>query len=328
MIVVTGAAGFIGSALVWGLNNRNIDDILVVDGLTENESWQNLVDLDFADYLDKDDFIQKLESGDLDHAITGIIHMGACSSTTERDAGFLMRNNYEYTKRLALWSAATGKRFVYASSAATYGDGSQGFGDSHEAMHNLRPLNGYGFSKYQLDRWALKRGLLGTIAGMKFFNVYGPNEYHKDDMRSVVHKAFGQIKTEGKVKLFKSHKEGYADGGQLRDFVYVKDAVEATLKIYENNQANGIFNIGTGQARSFADLVTATFDAMNIKPNIEYIDMPIHLRDKYQYYTQAETKKIQNLGIKMQSLEDGVTDYVRNYLMKENPFLSSTTCDC
>lgn len=323
MIAVTGGAGFIGSALVWGLNQRGIDDVLIVDGLGEGDSWQNMVGLDFADYLDKDEFITRLEEGDLNGAVDGIIHMGACSSTTERDAGFLMRNNYEYTKRLALWAAALDKRFVYASSAATYGDGSEGFDDAHDRMHLLRPLNGYGYSKYQLDRWALKRGLLGKMAGLKYFNVYGPNEYHKGDMRSVVHKAFEQIEAEGKVKLFKSHKEGYEDGGQLRDFVYVKDAVEATLTIYENAEANGIFNVGTGKARSFADLVTAVFEAMGRGVNIEYVDMPEHLREKYQYYTQAVNGKLMGLGVKMRSLEDGVGDYVRNYLMTGRLYLES-----
>jgi len=316
MIVVTGGAGFIGSALVWALNQRGFSDILVVDALGTDESWKNLATLKFADYLDRDDFLRQLEEGKLADKIDGILHLGACSSTTERDLGFLMRNNYEYSKRLALWCCRHRKRFVYASSAATYGDGSRGFSDSHDRLSALQPLNGYAFSKWLFDLWALRLGLLDSIAGLKYFNVFGPNEYHKQDMRSVVHKAFEQIQKEGRVRLFKSHHPDYRDGWQLRDFVYVKDAVTATLAIYDNPSAHGIYNIGTGQARSFYDLIIAVFKALDRQPQIEYIDMPSSIRDKYQYYTCAQTDKLRRLFPQpMRSLETAIDDYVRSYLL-------------
>jgi ADP-L-glycero-D-manno-heptose 6-epimerase len=322
MIVVTGGAGFIGSAIIWALNRKGREDILVVDTLGTDESWKNLVNLRFADFIDKHIFLEKLEKGAFDNVVKGIIHMGACSSTTERDAGFLMNNNYKYTQSLTTWCVKQNKRFVYASSAATYGDGSRGFSDEHEILGTLSPMNMYGYSKHLSDLWTQRNGLLDKIASLKYFNVFGPNEYHKDDMRSVVHKSYGQIKETGKVRLFKSHKHGFKDGWQLRDFIYVKDAVAATLGIYENPRANGIFNIGTGKARSFYDLVSATFHAMGLEPNIEYIEMPQSIRDKYQYFTQAETTKLKALGLdRMYSLEEAITDYVQNYIMKDDPYL-------
>ncbi len=324
-IVITGAAGFIGSALLWGLNKQGRNDILVVDTLGTDDSWKNLVNVQFADYIDRDDFICRLEQGKFDKsgAIEGIIHMGACSSTTERDMGFLIRNNYEYTKRLALWCVKHQKRFVYASSAATYGDGSKGFVDNHEQLASLEPLNGYGFSKYLFDLWALRNNLLGSILGLKFFNVFGPNEYHKGDMRSVVHKAYGQISKSGKMKLFKSYRDDYKDGWQLRDFVYIKDVVAAVLSLYNNRDAMGIFNVGTGKARSFYDLTAAVFAAMGRKVDIDFIEMPEPIREKYQYYTQADTTKLQKYFAQpMHTLEDAVTDYVQNYLMGSNAYLS------
>jgi len=322
MIVVTGGAGFIGSALIWELNQQARDNILVVDELSEDDCWKNLVNLRFADYMDKDEFVLQLEDGDLDSEVDGILHMGACSSTTERDAGYLMFNNYEYTKRLARWSLENDKRFVYASSAATYGDGSLGFEDDHEGLHRLKPLNGYGFSKYLFDLWAWRNKALKSIAGLKYFNVFGPNEYHKEDMRSVVHKAYEQIQLTGKMKLFKSHLPDYQDGWQLRDFIYVKDVVAATLVIYDNHKANGIYNIGTGNARSFYDLTVAVFQALDRKPDIEYIDMPETIRSKYQYFTQAETKKLHRVYSEpMFSLEEAVADYVKIYLMGPDAYL-------
>lgn len=291
MIVVTGAAGFIGSAVIWALNQLGNQNILAVDVLNESDSWKNLINLRFSDYLDRDDFIAQLEQDRLSE-IEGVVHLGACSSTTVRDAGFLMKNNYEYTRRLCQWCLSHQKRFVYASSAATYGDGSRSFDDGHDKLDQLQPLNAYGFSKHQFDRWACLHGVLDRIVGVKYFNVYGPNEYHKDDMRSVVHKAFEQIRQTGLVRLFKSHRPDYQDGRQLRDFIYVKDAVAITLALYDNPKAAGLFNVGTGQARSFYDLVTAVFAAMGRKPNIEFIDMPESIRDRYQYFTQANNAKL------------------------------------
>ena len=322
MIVVTGGAGFIGSAVVWGLNGRQIEDILVVDELDRTEKWKNLAALRFADYLDKGDFLIQLEKGRFDRQVEGIVHLGACSSTTETDLGYLMKNNYEYTRRLAQWCLRGNKRFVYASSAATYGDGSRGFSDRHKHLELLRPLNGYGFSKHAFDLWCKRHKYLKRLAGLKYFNVFGANEYHKEAMRSVVHKAFGQIQAEGTVRLFKSHRADYQDGRQLRDFVYVKDAVAATLAIYENKKANGIFNVGTGRARSFLDLVTAVFGALEREPQIEYIDMPEEIRDRYQYYTEAQVTKLHKVWPgPFHSLEDAITDYVQKYLLADDPYL-------
>ena len=325
-IVVTGGAGFIGSAVIWALNNQGITDIIVTDELwhdQETERWKNLARLKFKDYLNKDIFLDEIEHGRFDGKISGIIHMGACSATTELNSGYLMDNNYLDTKRLATWSLENDVRFVYASSAATYGDGEKGFSDNHEHLNDFVPLNAYAFSKWQFDLYALRSGIIDNIAGLKFFNVFGPNEYHKQDMRSVVEKAYQQIIETGKVKLFKSHHPHYDDGGQLRDFVYVKYAVEAVLAVFNNPTTNGIFNVGTGNARSFKDLVLAVYSALGKEPNIEYIDMPAHLREKYQYYTQAETQKINTVYPNSQwaSLEESVEDYVRNYLIQTDPYL-------
>jgi ADP-L-glycero-D-manno-heptose 6-epimerase len=318
MIVVTGAAGFIGSAIVWELNRRGIFDIHCVDMLKSDTKWKNLVGLKFSDYEERDSFLKRMLFNDpvLKNMVTGVIHMGACSSTTEKDASFLIENNFKFTQVLAKWCVRNRKKFVYASSAATYGDGSEGFDDSHAAIQALRPMNMYGFSKQLFDSWALNAGMLDRIAGVKFFNVYGPNEYHKDDMRSVIHKAFGQIRDTGKLKLFKSYRNGYGDGEQKRDFIYVKDAVNMTLYIYDNN-LKGIYNVGTGSARTWNDLASAVFRAMDRKVNIEYIDMPETIRDKYQYFTEAKMDKLQaSYKEKISSIEDGVGDYVKNYLMQ------------
>lgn len=316
MIIVTGGAGFIGSAIIAALNDRGITDILVVDELGCDEKWKNLRSLSFADYVEKADFLEMVVEGRLAGLIETIFHMGACSSTTEADASFLAKNNYEYTKLLAQWAIGTDVRFIYASSAATYGDGERGFGDDEEKIHELKPLNMYGYSKQMFDLWARKAGVLGKMAGLKYFNVFGPNEYHKADMRSFVLKSFEQINTSGKVKLFKSHKTGYGDGEQLRDFVYVKDAVDMTLFFMDNPKVGGLFNIGTGKARNWNDLVKATFVAMNKETQIEYVPMPESIRNQYQYYTQAEMAKLRKAGYdkKTTSLEDSVKDYVRNYL--------------
>ncbi len=325
MIAITGSAGFIGSALIWGLNLSGFDDILVVDDLQSDERWKNLVNLRYADFVHKNDFLEKLERGDFGDTIDGILHMGACSNTTERDANFLLKNNFEYTKRLAIWCVLHKKRFVYASSGATYGDGSLGFSDAHELIPYLKPLNMYGYSKQMFDCWALKNRFLDKIAGLKYMNVFGPNEYHKGDMRSVVHKAFEQIKTTGKVRLFKSYNPAYKDGWQMRDFIYVKDAVDMTLFIYANESINGIYNIGMGKARSFFDLASAVFAAMGKETNIEYIEMPETIRGKYQYFTQAEMSKLQRFksGEAKWSLESGIFDYVKNYLLSEDPYLGN-----
>ena len=245
--------------------------------------------------------------------------MGACSATTEKDADYLVENNYRYTRQLCEWCLRHGVRFITASSAATYGDGRMGYSDDDAVTPTLRPMNMYGYSKHLFDLWALKHDLYQRIVGLKYFNVYGPHEEHKDDMRSVVHKAYGQILETGKVKLFKSHRPNYRNGEQVRDFVYVKDAVDVTLHFLDHRDALGLFNCGTGQARTWIDLVTAVFAAMDREPNIEFIDMPDHLRDKYQYHTEADMTKLRAAGYAapFTSLEDGVEDYVRNYLAEQ-----------
>jgi ADP-L-glycero-D-manno-heptose 6-epimerase len=316
MIIVTGGAGFIGSNLVVGLNGRGVSDILVVDELGCDQKWKNLLNLAFADYLEKDDFLERVLKDKLPGGFEAVFHLGANSSTTETDASGIIKNNFEYTRQLAQWAVDKKARFIYASSAATYGDGTQGFSDNEEDLENLRPLNIYGYSKQLFDLWAKNKGLLSKIVGLKYFNVYGPNEYHKGDMRSFVLKAYEQITAAGQVRLFKSHRPEFADGEQKRDFLYVKDAVDMTLFFLDNPKVGGIFNIGSGTARTWNDLVLAVFAAMGREPKIEYIDMPDSIRSQYQYFTQAEMGKIRSAGYPAEStsLEDGIRDYVQNYL--------------
>ena len=318
MIVVTGGAGFIGSALVHGLNQRGTADILVVDELGASGKWKNLRGLSFADYLEKDDFLDQVLEDRTPESIEAVLHMGACSSTTEEDVSFLIRNNFEYTRQLALWAEDTGIRFIYASSAATYGDGSQGFDDDEDRIDRLRPLNPYGYSKQLFDLWARQEGLLGRIVGLKYFNVFGPNEYHKGDMRSFVLKGYEQITASGKVKLFKSYHPSYGDGEYIRDFIYIKDAVDMTLFFLDHREICGLFNVGTGQGRTWNDYVKAIFAAMGSKPVIEYVEMPQSIRPQYQYFSQARMDKLRAAGYDRPALalEEAVADYVKNYLQK------------
>lgn len=319
-ILITGGAGFIGSALVWELNRRGCENIVVCDRLSTDEKWKNLVPLKFADYIDGNDLLQALQHapaklGRFDH----VLHLGACSATTERDADFLMRNNYEFTKQLCQWSLANQTRFVYASSAATYGDGAHGMDDQMPDIHALRPLNMYGYSKHLFDLHAKREGWLPSIVGLKYFNVYGPNEDHKADMRSLVHKACGQILATGKVQLFKSHRPDYKDGEQMRDFLYVKDAIRMTLHLAETPSAGGLFNLGSGKAHTWVELATAIFTALGKQPNIEFIDMPEHLQSKYQYYTCADIAKLRASGFTQEitALTEAVRDYVQGYLVTD-----------
>jgi ADP-L-glycero-D-manno-heptose 6-epimerase len=317
MMVVTGGAGFIGSAIVWKLNKLGQNKIIIVDELGTDDKWKNLVPLKYEDFIHKDDFISMIIDRDISFEITAIIHMGANSSTTEKDADHLFSNNYLYTQELAKYCLEKNVRFIYASSAATYGDGSLGFDDDENKLETLRPLNMYGYSKQMFDLWAKRSGSFDKIVGLKYFNVYGPNEYHKWDMRSVVHKAFEQIRDTRKVKLFKSLNPKYNDGEQLRDFIYIRDAVDMTLFFLDKPNINGLFNLGIGKSRTWNDLVTSIFKALNKPVNIEYIDLPEHLREKYQYFTEANMNKIKKAGynLSISSLEDGVSDYVKNYLL-------------
>ena len=316
MIIVTGGAGFIGSALIAALNKRRIADILVVDELGCDLRWKNLENLSFADYVQKDDFLEMVIENKISPPVEAVFHLGACTSTTETNASYLIKNNYEYSKLLAQWTTDADIRFIYASSAATYGDGSAGFGDIEGQIEGLRPLNMYGYSKQLFDLWARRTGLLKKIVGLKYFNVFGPNEYHKGDMRSFCLKAFEQINAAGKVRLFKSYKSEYKDGEQMRDFLYVGDAVDMTLFFLDNLKLSGLFNIGTGRARTWNDLVKAVFAAMGKKPNIEYIDMPDSIRNQYQYFTEADITKLKQAGYKKQitPLEEAIKNYVQNYL--------------
>lgn len=315
--IVTGGAGFIGSNIVAALNERGENDILVVDDLGHDEKWKNLVGLKFSDYQHKDEFRASLQY-DRIAAVDAVFHMGACSSTTEKDAGFLADNNYRYTRELCEWCLQHDVRFIYASSAATYGDGSLGYSDSDEVTPTLRPLNMYGYSKQLFDLWAMKHELFDRIVGLKYFNVYGPREDHKGDMRSVVNKAFHQIRETGEVRLFKSYKPEYKDGEQVRDFMCVRDAVDVTLFFRDNQKTSGLFNCGSGTARTWNDLAKAVFAAMGKAVKITYIAMPDVLRDKYQYRTQADMTKLRDAGYvrPSTSLEDGVKDYVVSYLAR------------
>lgn len=312
-IIVTGGSGFIGSAVVWRLNELGREDIVVVDRKDDAAKERNLAPLKFADFVDADDFIARLD--DFSEAET-IIHMGACSSTTETNREYMMRNNYQYTRDLAAFAVANDIRFIYASSAATYGDGSAGMADGIESLDKLRPLNLYGESKHLFDQYAATNGMFKKIVGLKYFNVFGPNENHKGDMRSLVNKAFGQINETGSLKLFKSAHPDYADGEFGRDFVYVKDAVDMTLHFMEK-RTGGLFNVGSGRMNTWNALADAIFKVLNLPKNIEFIEMPEHLRDRYQYHTQADLARIRNAGYTAETtpLDSAVADYVQNYLV-------------
>ncbi len=317
-ILVTGGAGFIGSALVWALNQRGHSDILISDFLGSDEKWKNLVALRYTDYVEADVLRRNLASNANSFGrIDTVFHLGACSATTEKNAAYLADNNYAYTKELATWALARDARFIYASSAATYGDGAAGMDDRTDAIARLRPLNMYGYSKHMFDLHAQTTGMLPRIVGVKYFNVFGPNEDHKADMRSLVNKAYQQILSSGRVQLFKSHKSEFRDGEQMRDFLYVKDAVEMTLHFAEEARtAGGLYNLGSGEANTWVTLTRAIFAAMNRDPQIDFIEMPEVLRGKYQYFTQADVSKLRwtGYGRAMTPLVDAVRDYVQNYL--------------
>lgn len=316
MIIITGGAGFIGSVLVSRLNQAGINDIIIVDSLKQSEKWKNLVGKKYTLYIDKSELFSFLKG---QNQIDCIIHMGACSSTTEKDADYLIVNNYRYSITLADYAILNNIRFIYASSAATYGNGENGFIDDHESLHQLKPLNMYGYSKQMMDEWILQNDYSDRVVGLKFFNVFGPNEYHKGDMSSVVFKSYYQILEDNKINLFKSYHDHFKDGEQKRDFIYVKDCAEVIYQLIFKKDINGIFNLGTGQSRSWNDLAKAVFSAMNREINIDYIEMPDHLKNKYQYYTEANMDKFQKCGLNFQflSLEESVKDYVQNYLMKD-----------
>lgn len=317
-VLVTGGAGFIGSALVWALNQHGVEEIVVVDRLGSDEKWRNLAPLRIEDYIEADDLFPRLASGRLGD-FDLVLHLGACSATTELDATYLVHNNYEFTKDLAHWAMQHGARFVYASSAATYGDDATGMDDmddSPAALARLRPLNAYGYSKHLFDTYAARAGLLPRIVGLKYFNVFGPNEGHKGEMRSLVHKAYGQIRDSGRVKLFRSHRPDFRDGEQQRDFLYVKDAVAMTLHLATTAGAAGLYNIGSGAANTWLSLVDAIFAAMGRERAVDFMDIPEGIREKYQYHTEANIAKLRASGyeIPVTPLAEAVRDYVSRYL--------------
>lgn len=317
-ILVTGGAGFIGSALVWALNQRGLENIVICDLLGSDEKWRNLVPLKFLDYIEAEDLPALIERRDaILRGVDTIFHLGACSATTEKNAGYLIRNNFEFTKLVARWAIESQSRFVYASSAATYGDGEQGMDDLSDALANLRPLNMYGYSKHLFDLYAQKQGILHQIVGLKYFNVFGPNEWHKGDMRSLVNKAYDQIQSTGRLNLFRSHHPDYRDGEQMRDFLYVKDAVEMTIHLAQTPAAGGLFNLGSGEANTWLTLANSLFAALEQKPQIDFIDMPETIRANYQYYTRASIEKLRGAGYTkpVTSLAEAVEDYAKNYLI-------------
>lgn len=317
MIIITGGAGFIGSAFLWKCNQEGLKDILIVDNLTPSKQ-RNLDHLTYAGYCDKTEFLDKLETNTYND-VTAIIHMGACSSTTEMNLDYLHTNNFDYTRRIAQWCLENDCRLIYASSAATYGDGSQGFSDDINLIPHLKPINPYGDSKQQFDCLSLEKGWIDKLVGLKFFNVFGPNEYHKEGMRSVICKAHPQLIETKTMNLFKSNHPDFSDGGQCRDFIYIKDCVDVMWWLLQKPQVNGIFNLGTGKARTWNDVANAMFSALNIPPAITYIDMPDNLKNQYQNFTQADMTKLFSAGcpVSFTPLEDAVADYIQLYLDKD-----------
>lgn len=318
LIVITGGAGFIGSNVVRHLNDRGIDNIVIVDELGTDDKWKNLVGKKFYLMLEKHELFDWLK--DRESAIGAFIHLGACSDTMEKDASFLLQNNYRFSVRLAEYALCHGHRFIYASSAATYGDGALGFSDDHKGIDLLKPLNMYGYSKQLFDQWLKNQGALNKVVGLKYFNVFGPNEWHKGRMASAILHTLPVARKEGVVKLFKSNDPArFADGGQQRDFIYSKDAARMTAAFLEND-ASGIFNIGRGEPVSWKQLAESIFKAIGVEPNIEYFDMPHELSSKYQNYTCADmtkTRKVLGKNAVCMGIEESVADYIQNYLIPE-----------
>jgi len=318
-ILVTGGAGFIGSVLIAELNRRGLTKIVVTDFLGTDEKWQNLVSLKFEDYIEADQFRARLARNPSAFGrFSAVFHLGACSATTEKNAGFLIDNNFNVSKELAAWALSQDVRFIYASSAATYGDGAQGMDDRDDDLYRFRPLNMYGYSKHLFDLYAQREGWLNRIVGLKYFNVFGPNEDHKSEMRSLVNKAYLQIQATGRVGLFKSLHPSYKDGEQMRDFLYVKDAVRMTLHFADQApESAGLFNLGSGKANTWMTLAHSIFAALGRKPEIDFIDLPENLREKYQYFTLADISKLRATGFSHQitPLGEAVRDYVQNFLV-------------
>jgi len=318
LIVLTGGCGFIGSGVVRHLNDRGMSNILIVDELDKTEKWKNLVGKKFVDIIDKSQLFQWLE--DRAEIIEAFVHLGACTSTVEEDSKYLLENNYRYSVNLAEYALKHQKRFIYASSAATYGDGAEGFSDNQDDLDKLMPLNMYGYSKHLFDLWLKNEGLINNVVGLKYFNVFGPNEGHKRRMASAINHIVPAVRKDGVIRLFKSSDPvQYADGEQKRDFIYVKDVARMTCAFLENN-AGGIYNIGSGVASSWNQLAKSVFKALQLPLNIQYVDMPADLHGKYQNYTCADmqkTKKVLGNVANCMPLEDSIGEYVNEYIVKE-----------
>jgi len=317
MILITGAAGFIGSAVACKLNRQGRKDLILCDRFRESEKWKNILGLQYNSFVHSDELFDYLLEDPQAKEIETVIHLGACSDTTETDMDYLLENNVNFSIGLCKWSIENKVRFVYASSAAVYGDGSQGFSDSDELTPKLRPLNKYGFSKWMFDMWVLNNGLVDKVAGLRYFNVFGPNEYHKGKMASVVFHTCPQALETGTVKLFESHRENVKHGEQARDFIYIDEAVDITLFLLKNETACGIFNAGTGRAHTFNDLVNGVFNGLGKEPVIRYFPMPEELRERYQYFTLADMTRLKKAGYKEPEdrFKKYVTAYVKKYLV-------------
>lgn len=323
MKIITGGAGFIGSAICWKLNLYGYTDILIVDEDTKGTKQNNLNELKYTDYIDKNEFITKVKKGAFNYDCDTMYHMGACSSTTEDNMDYLMENNVEFSKHLGKWCLNNNAKYIYASSGATYGAGETGFDDDIAIIPKLKPLNKYGLSKQLFDMWVIENKYDDKFVGLKYFNVFGPNENHKGSMRSMINKSFIQIKETGILKLFKSLSPDYRDGEQMRDFIYVKDAVNMTLFFDvvtgKGKKSAGIFNIGSGTANTWLTVANSIFKALNMESRIEFVDMPGNLINQYQYYSKANLNKIKSEGYdeECMKIEDSVKDYVQNYLVPD-----------
>jgi len=317
MILITGAAGFIGSAVACALNRAGRSDLILSDRLGERDKWKNIVGLRYNRFVHCTELLSFLNEDPQADAITAVVHLGACSDTTEIDMDYLLANNVDFSILLCQWAREQGNRFVYASSAAVYGDGSLGFSDADKLTPKLRPLNKYGFSKWMFDMWVLENGLADKVAGLRYFNVFGPNEYHKGKMASVVFHSVPQVQKTGKIRLFESHVPDCGHGEQARDFIYIDEVIDATLFALNNDKANGIFNVGTGRAHTFNDLARGVFDGLGKSPVIEYFPMPEELQGRYQYFTKADMQRLHAAGYAEQPdrFREFVARYVRDYLV-------------
>jgi len=316
MILITGASGFIGSALACALNRQGSSDLILCDRFGKNEKWQNLLGVSFHRFIHRDELFDFLGCPSNAAQITSVVHLGACSDTTQTDMDYLLENNVNFSIRLCQWALDNDVRFVYASSAATYGDGSLGFSDADELTPKLRPLNKYGFSKWLFDMWVLQHGLQNHVAGLRYFNVFGPNEYHKGTMASVIYRTMPQAVNDGRIRLFESHRSDFAHGEQARDFIYIDEIIDITCFVLRTRQANGIFNAGTGRAHTFNELARGVFDGLGRQPVIDYFPMPEELRGRYQYYTCADMARLRQAGYTPgpDRFRDFVARYVRDYL--------------